>query len=425
MPKNILLPLALGATLLTGALTPSSVAPETQLKDSEHKKVGAMIGECITAYVERDGRREAELELNEYLDKKWTKAAKGRSPLALTDDLSAALWYSEDYSKAKVRKGRIDDMEVDVEFHGDHKITNAVWTPNKYSAKQKYPLILCVPEAGEEPEAHLNDHWALQALRDTAIIVALDMPENTEYWGGLGERGDSEKVGGISVLLTTYAELRRSYAIDFDKVFLAGRGEGVAAAMQMANASPDRFCGVIGRSGDAAEIQADNLSNLPMLLAGAGSRAETYSEAAKAEGYADCTLVPEAKIEDIASWITETTRRSNPEQVVLIPGEVLPLKAYWIEVPRKEYTADARLVATVDRSSNTVTVEAKGVTDVTLYFNDVMLDLEQPIKVICNGAETVNTIPRNFNTLMSLVYKARNEPGKLYTASREYTIAAD
>ncbi len=425
MPKNILLPLALGATLLTGALTPTSVAPETLLKASEHKKVGEMIGECITAYIERDGRREAELDLNQYLDKKWTKAANGRSPLALTDDLSAALWYSVDYSKAKVRKGKIDDMEVDVEFHGDHKITNAVWTPSKYSDKNKYPLIICVPESGEKPEAHLNDHWALQALRDQAIIVALDMPEDTDNWGSLGEPGNPKMVGGISVLLTSYKELRDNYAIDFDKVFLAGRGAGVAAAMQMANAAPDRFCGIIGRSGDAAEIRADNLSNLPMLLAGAGSRAETYSEAVKAGGYADCTLIPEAKIEDIASWITETTRRSNPDQVVLIPGEVLPLKAYWIEVPRKEYTADARVVATIDRASNTVTIEAKDVTDITLYFNDVLLDLEQPIKVICNGAETVNTIPRNFNTLMSLVYKARNEPGKLYTASREYTIAVD
>lgn len=425
MPKNILLPLALGASLLTGALTPSAAAPETLLKDSEHKKVGAMIGECITAYIEKDGRREAEQDLSKYLDKKWTKAAKGRSPLALTDDLSAALWYSEDLSKAKVRKGKIDDLEVDVTFHGDHKITNAVWTPSKYSSKQKYPLILCLPDAGEKPEAHLNDHWALSALRESAIIVALDLPEETDNWGTLGERGNSEMVGGISVLLTTYAELRRNYAIDFNKVFLAGRGAGVAAAMQMANAAPDRFSGVIGRTGDAAEIAPDNLSNLPMLFAGAGSRAEAYAESAKGEGFADCTLLPEAKIEDVASWIAETSRRSNPEQVILIPGEILPLKAYWIEVPRKEYTPDARLVATVDRASNTVTVEAKGITDITLYFNDDLLDLEQPIKVICNGAETVNTIPRNFNTLMSLVYKARNEPGKLYTASREYTIAAD
>ena len=426
MPKNILLPLALGASLLTSALTPSALAPETQLKSSEHKKVGEMIGECITAYIEKDGRRKAEVELSEYLDKKWKKAADGRSPLSLTEDLSAAMGYAEDLSKAKVRKGRIEELEVPITFHGDHETTSAVWTPSKYAPKkEKYPLILCLPDAGESPEAHLNDHWALQGLRDSAILVALDLPEDTDNWGTLGERGNAEKVGGLSVLLTTYADLRRNYAIDYDKVFLAGRGAGVAAAMQIASTAPDRFAGVIGRTGDAAEISPDNLSNLPMLLAGAGSRAEDYAKAAEDEGYAPITLMPEAKIEDIASWIADTSRRSNPERVVLIPGEEGPLKAYWIEVPRQEYVDGTRLVATIDRASNTVTVEATGITEMTLFFNDILVDLEQPIKVVCNGAETVNTIPHNFNTLMGLIYKGRNEQGKVYTASRGYTIAAD
>lgn len=195
--------------------------------------------------------------------------------------------------------------------------------------------------------------------------------------------------------------------------------------MQMADASPDRFAGLIGRTGDAAEMGAGNLTNLPAFFAGGGSRAEAFAEAMKAAEGAEVTLAAEAGLPEVVAWMGETVRRSNPERIVLIPGEMFT-KSYWLEVPRQEYGPEARVVATCDRASNTITIETKGIgaTDVTLYFNDVLLDLEQPVKVVCNGAETVGTVPRNFNDMMNLVYKGRNEPGKLYTASRDYTIPA-
>lgn len=420
-----LAPLLAGMTLLAGAVAPSAPAPEVQFKDSEHKKVGKLMGACIEAYVEREGRREAEAELGDYLEKKWAKAAGDRGPLALTEDLSEALWYAVDYSKARVRKGKVEDMEVPITYHGDHVAVNAVSTPKKYTGKEKLPLVICVPDEGEAPEAHLDEHWMDEGLRESAILVALDMPKTTETWGTLGTPGDPEQVGGRTVLLMTYAELRRSYALDFDRVYLAGRGAGVAAAMVMADAAPDRFAGLIGRTGDAAEIAPDNLGNLPMFFAGAGSRAEAYAAAAKEAGYADVALSPDGGLAEAMAWMGETVRRSNPEKVVLRPGEMFT-KAYWLEVPRQEYGPGARVVAACDRASNTVTIETEGVGafDVTLYFNDVLLDLEQPVKVVCNGAETVASVPRNFNDMMNLVYKGRNEPGKLYTASREYTVPA-
>ena len=413
-------PALLGLSVLTGATLP---LPELALKQSEHKKVGKLMGACVEAYIEREGRRDAEAELGEHLEKKWSKAGGDGGPLSLTEDLSEALWYAVDYTKAKVRKGRVDEMEVPISYHGDHVATNAVWTPKKYSGKDKLPLIICIPDEGEAAEAHLDEHWNDPALRESAVLVALDMPETVETWGTLGVRDDSSQVGGRTVLLMTYAELRRGYAIDFDRVFLAGRGAGVAAAMQMADASPDRFAGLVGRTGDAAEIGADNLGNLPMFFAGAGSRAEAYAEAAKEAGYAEVTLAPDGGLPEAIAWMGETTRDSNPEKVVLRPGEMFT-KSYWLEVPRQEYGEDARITATCDRASNTITLEteAVGPFEATLYFNDVMLDLDQPVKVVCNGAETTGTVPRNFNDMMNLVYKGRNEPGKLYTASRSYTV---
>ena len=423
MSKRTLLPAVLGITLLASAHLPTSSAPKLEKvqKESEHKKVGEMIAECITAYVAREGRREAEADLNEYLEKKWSKGAKGLSPLSLSDDLAEALWYATDYSKVKgVKKGRVDDLEVPVSYYGDDYVSNAsVWVPKKYTPKEKYALILCIPDSGVRPQDYLNDQWADDGVRDGAVIIALGMPESTANWGSLG---DPKNAGGMGVLLQTFKQASETFAIDFDRVFLAGHGLGVQTAMQIASAFPDRFSGVVGRSGDAAEISPDNMSNLPCFFAGAGKRANDYADKVKEAGFDPCTVQADAKLDQIWAWMEVTSRRSNPEKVVLHPGSPFPNKAYWIAVPAAEYTSDARLVATADRASNTITIEAKGIQTVTIYLNDSIVDLEKPVKVICNGAVSEDEIPRNFNSMMDGVYRSRSDPGKLYTAFRKSDI---
>jgi len=425
----------LGAALLSSTQppansspAPSSVAsasPELVQKDSEHKKVGKLMAECIEAYVKRDGQRDAQAELSEYLDKKWKKGAEGRSPLSLSDDLGAALWYATDYTKVKgIKKGRIEDLEIPVPFYGEDFVsTSSVWIPKKYSAKEKYPLVMIIPAQGERPEDTLNEHWAEAEVRDGAILVALGMPEKTENWGALGTQNKPEEAGGTGILLSTFKHCQQSFAVDFDRVFLAGHGAGVEAAMLIANSFPDRFCAIVGRSGDAAAIAPENMSNLPCFFAGGGKRATEYSEQAADGGYAECQVQADAKLPDIWAWMQETRRRSNPEQVVLRPGQPFPNKAYWVVVPPIAYGEDARLVAKADRASNTITIEAKGITSVEVFLNDSLVDLEKPVKVVCNGAVNEDVIPRSFAFMMTSIYTSRSDPGKLYTASRSYDLA--
>ena len=56
--------------------------------------------------------------------------------------------------------------------------------------------------------------------------------------------------------------------------------------------------------------------------------------------------------------------------------------------------------------------------------DDILVDLEKPVKVICNGIEHENKIPRNFNATMEQIYRGRSDPGKLYTAFKQYDIPA-
>jgi len=80
------------------------------------------------------------------------------------------------------------------------------------------------------------------------------------------------------------------------------------------------------------------------------------------------------------------------------------------------------LKAKVDRATNTITVEGEGVPKFVVYFNDVLLDLDKPVKVIANGIPNERTVPRSLQRTLDLVLNSRSDPGKFYVASMEFDL---
>ena len=72
--------------------------------------------------------------------------------------------------------------------------------------------------------------------------------------------------------------------------------------------------------------------------------------------------------------------------------------------------------------TNEITITAKHVSSVTLFLNDELVDLDMPVTVTCNGVQNKDVIPRNFTTMMRLIYSARNDSGRFYTAMRTYDV---
>lgn len=413
--------------LLAGlpALLGMGPAAEETLKPADREALGKAITKYMAAQNKQKDLDKARTEISEEFDK-LKKKLKGRDPLALTADIGRALWDSYDYDQqSKAKKGKVstftssyDPSAKDAKLQFEY----AVWAPTKYSSKQAYPLILCIPEKGVKPTDHLLEKWNSEAIREGVILAAIPMPgDDVAQWI---EMGTEEKPGGAGFLLIVFREMKRMYAIDFDRVYLAGRGDGVATALTIASRFPDRFAGVIGRAGDAGKTPCDNFRDLPTFFSGAGAGATEFCDALRTAGYDNCTLKPEAQEADILAWMQEHPRISNPAEVVLVPGTPIPNKAYWIEVPPFDGVGKARIKAQADRSTNTINIEGEGVTSVTVYFNDILVDLDKPVKVICNGAEHLDQIPRNLSTTLSLMYSSRSDPGKLYTAIRPYDLPA-
>ena len=416
MRNQRLIPIALGALILVSA----AARQELILKESDHKKIAKEITNCIEAFDEGKGRVKAEEDLRDALAKwKKKKPFKEKDPLSATEDLGASLWYAMEYDRQKIVKGKVKEMLVpDPPFGYD--VDYCIWAPSKYKAKSgPYPLILCIPDAGQRPFDHLTEDWTSSDLRSTAILAVIPMPENVDDWTVVGSRGNP---GGFANLMMVFKVVTQSYAVDFDQIFIAGKGAGVAAALELAQFAPDRFAGVICRTGDAGDTSHANFRNLPVFFAGGGQNATAFADAMSEAGFAECVTHPEAQDEDVLGWLTETRRVANPAKISLSPQLPFPNKAYWLEIPKSEEVEGRVIHGEIDSATNEITITAKHVSSVTIYFNDQMLDMDLPVTVICNGVRNEDIIPRNFTTMMRLIYHARNDPGRFYTASREYDI---
>ena len=416
---NLLVPgLILLAPLAWLAPGPGSV--EEGMKASDYKDLGKDLANYVEASRNNKGLDAARAAVAARLEK-LRKRLKDRDPLALTADIGKAMWEAMDYASGKsVKKGRVSDVKFENK-EVKLELTYAIWAPSKYDPKKAYPVIFCIGEKGEKPTDHLTEKWVAQAIRENAILAAVPMPEDVAQWSEVGSDG---KWGGAAYLFTVFREVTRTYATDFDRVYLAGRGEGVAAAAAIASRNPDRFAGVIGRSGDPGDIPTENFRSLPTFFAGAGAGATAFAEKCAKAGYDNCILKPEGTEDDVWAWIQDHPRISNPPEVVLVPSTPLHYKAYWLQVPRWDGQGTASVKATIDRASNTITVDGEGFTSVILYFNDILVDLDKPVKIVCNGSDHLDVIPRSLATTLDLIVSSRSDPGKLYTATRPYDLPA-
>ena len=98
-------------------------------------------------------------------------------------------------------------------------------------------------------------------------------------------------------------------------------------------------------------------------------------------------------------------------------------RCYWLKVPGTEESSAVRIEASIDRESNTVTVQGTGVIGVTLYFGDSLLDMDKPITVDANGQRSgPELFTRSRSVVLDLFAKAAIDPGKIFTYMKTYPL---
>lgn len=413
-----------GSLFAVGALSSPGSAPfeqERYLKDGDLKKFGSSLTDYFEARTERKKETEAQAKVFEEMEKLTKKLSKTPAEgdlLASPGDLGYGMWLSFDYAKKrKPKSGKVADYEFEGGnyFTKDDPLNYTVWTPEKYRPKtDSYPLIILIPDVDQRPFDLITERWTDADLREGAILAVPEMSEQTAEW---------EQLDGKARLLLLYKDITNNWAVDFDRIYLAGRGRGVETAHHWGSIYPDRFAGVIGHAGDAGKTSPDNFGNLPTFFAGAGQQATDFKEAASELGYENVTLQADGKVEDIWAWITDHPRNSYPSSITLV-GTQDTHRMYWLQVPQTDGRSPVKVSATADRDTNTITVDGYGVTEFTLHFSDAILDLDREVTVIANGTKNVSLIPRSRLVTLNNIYNSSVDPGKVLVAQKLYSLPA-
>jgi len=409
-PAPLALRVAGSLALLGLALTPS----ELKLKAADHKNLGKLVGDYYEAYEAEKGIQEKLAKLVEQIEA-TDKKTKTKA-LSLVEDWEEVFRVvTSDRLKGslKLKKGEV--ASVKAKNPNGSEVAFAYSVPKVYPPKNGVlPLVLTVPDAGEDPAAHLNAQWNDPGLRESAILVAVTMGSDTTAWGKFGS---PESPGGVFPVMNTLGVVRREFAVDFNRTFVAGAGQGFAAAETTASVFPHCFAGLIGLGNVAAsdDEHYTNFRSLPTLLVKGGDGATAIKAKIDELNYANCELAPEGGVAEVAAWIGKTVRHAYPLQFEFVPTSDYSKRAHWISISGFTATEHPRIDAKADRATNTVTITAQKLTDVTIYLNDVLVDLDKPVKFVINGTTQEQTVARSAEKMIKNQFN-EGDWGRLFTA---------
>lgn len=394
----------LAPALLVGLL----LAPgETRLKESDHKALGKLVGNYFTAQSEEKGIFEAGQKVIDQIAS-IEKRLKGESLLASVADWEQVFRLATDDRLKETLKKR-----GEVSSHQLEGVTFAYCVPKK-APKGPLPLVLIACDAGEAPAAHLDAHWNDPALREGAILMAVDLGKDTQSWGMFGS---PSAPGGTFLLMPALRLIQEQFPVDHNRRFLAGSGQGFAAVEITAACLPYLFAGVIG-IGDVAATNVANFENfrsLPSLFLKGGDGAKAIEAKLTELGYSNAKLEPEGGVAQAWAWIGATQRNAYPEHITYVPKDDRAGSAPWLSLVGFQVAEQPRIEARADKASNTITIDAQKISSLVVFLNDELVDLEKPVKFVINGTAHERKVERNPVDMLQNQFRV-GDWGRVFTA---------
>ena len=407
------------ASRIAAALILARLAGQATGQDASHgheDRVAALasaLAADVRAHETGRGIEKAREELERLAEER-----PGWDPLRRSKDLGRAWQLAR--ANATERSEHIATMVVEPESFGGAGLALTYRLPKGYApAKARYPLILAIPDFDEQPADHLRAQWSLPTILDAAILVCPAMPSRREDWTLVAVHG---RPGGVAHVLAAARVASERFAVDFDRVYVVGRGKGVPAALAAGNTMPQRFAGVAGRAGDTGDLGPENFVTLPVLLLGSGAKGSELESKAKAAGLDSITRLQGGGEPELWSWMIANPRRSIPASVTVVPGDPYPTRVAWLEIAPSSPTA--RATARIDRETNAIHIESHGVHRATVLLHDGLVDLDRPVRFVCNGIEQEGRIARSLTTALELLRDGTSDPDCVYVARADLDLTA-
>jgi predicted esterase len=300
---------------------------------------------------------------------------------------------------------------------GRKGITYHVQLPPEYSHNRPYPLLVVLGNAGESATAMLK-RWSAIAAENGFILAA---PEWEQELSGAYQFSEAEH----DAVLEALRDLRRSYRVDADRVFLFGLLEGGKLALDVGLQHPGQFAGVLTMGTAPTHFPARcwrNAQYLPVYLVNGSCAGDSFKQLRTAfdnwlpRGYPALWVEYKGRGQEwfggelptMMDWMRRQ-RRVFPMRQLGTDGlggnfgnEFNTLRGervrfYWLSAPEvyprntirgrwNNFISPASLTGRIDPNTNEIVLKTLGVRRLTVWLGrnaqgDYMVDLDKPVNI--------------------------------------------
>jgi pimeloyl-ACP methyl ester carboxylesterase len=337
----------------------------------------------------------------------------------------------------------VEERQTQVPWTQNKPVPYLLQLPPEYQPSRSYPVLIVLHGGGERPIEALA-RWSKEGARQGYILAAPD-------WGGAG--GYNYTAEEHIVVTELIKDLRRRYAVDSDRVFLTGYGDGGTMAFDVGLSHPDLFAGVVPvcarpRKSTIA-FYWKNAQYLPFYLLTGELAGDSVSlnrqpfENWMNHGYPSLMTIYKGRpmepflgeIPFIFDWMNRKRRATGFPELGRNPNalngeEFQSMRAednrfYWVSIEQindknvnheigMKVGTPAALQASV-RDNNSVFVNARGIKSLRLWFGRIwdaqsgwrpMVDFSKPMKITVNGRPwgREQTIQPSLRTMLDDLY---------------------
>lgn len=262
-----------------------------------------------------------------------------------------------------------------------------------------YPMYISLHGGGNCPAVVNDDQWENQKL--------LYAPANSVYVVPRAPYDDWDM--WFKPLLDSFYRALIDIGVAFadvnpDRIYLMGYSAGGDGVWRMAPRMADAWAAASMMAGHPGDVSLVNLRNTPFMI-WCGAEDSAYDRnvldakrgvqmdslhRSDPEGYIHETHIMPGKghwmdrADTVAvSWMRKYVRNPYPKRIVWRQEAVLRPSFYWISVPEKEMERGKTVRLAV--AKNTIDITECDYSELTLWLNDNIVDLDKNVKVRFNG----------------------------------------
>lgn len=326
----------------------------------------------------------------------------------------------------------------------------SLFVPASYRPAKHYALLVCLHGYGFTGEAYL-ERWRAR-LGEDYLLACPTYPSGAWFTRRAEE-----------VVLETIREVRRRYHIDPDRIFLTGMSNGGIGAWLIGMHHAPLFAGIAPMASGLDDVLTPFLANLRntgiYIIHGAKDQvmpvdlSRSIAKELDALGYpyvyrehhrehpiAGGHYFPKEELPDLVAWFNHQRRTPLPTSVTLVRDASHFQPFNWVRldstdpiaafsedlVDKRDERIKRRVYARLDASiagSNRIEVTAEHVQRYSLFLNERLIDVSQPLTVLTNGRLSFEgTVTPSVETLLRQA-RLRQDPERLFSVHLTIAVA--